>query len=130
MDWQLVHSVIQNPLTTNIFKPSFLFNSKDLIIEAKLATALGSQQDWYRAGFVSPVFSFPEIGLVNGQKQDIILKRQHLRMTNLSFPYEIEFYFHDWISSISLRFWKFNSVSGTPEIPIESNGTNFVVIVN
>ena len=129
MNWQLVHSLTQNPLTANPLKTNFIFNTKELIIEAKLVTALGSQQDWYRAGFVSPVFSFPDTGFVNGKKQDIALKRQYLKISDTSFPYQIEIYFHDWINSISLRFWERINLPVVPELPGGEYDVNFIVTI-
>lgn len=96
----------------------YLFKNSVFILEAICKNA---KPTWYKAGFICPVWEFPDVGKVNGKYQTINFKKQVIRFDQLEqFDFTVEFVAHDWIPDITLNFWE----TTMPLYPITTPAVN------
>lgn len=112
--WELKHVVTKPLITVNPFKIDFQFNKSTLLVAAVSSSA---DPAWHRAGYLYPIFFVPEVGYVKGLEKHVKLYIQRLTFENIKPTYHFEFYAHDWIASITLKFWE----SDDPEQLLPSN---------
>lgn len=103
MTWQMVHSASFEG-NIGVVEIDYLFKKPIFILEA---ICLNAKPTWYKAGFICPVWEFPNVGKVNGKYQTVNFKKQIIRFDQLEqFNFTVEFIAHDWIPDITLNFWE------------------------
>ena len=123
MAWQLIYSV---PLTqtTRPILIERVFEKTILIVEA---IAVDAKPTWYKAGYLSPVLTIPNVGLVRSASQNINLNKQLIKFEQLrDIAFQLEFVAHSWIPSISLNFWE-NDMPSYSSNPVSFGNTNTTV---
>jgi len=120
MTWELVYTV---PLTQTL-RPIVVeqvFSKSSLIVEA---IAVDARPTWYKAGLLYPLVNISDVGRVKGYGVPINLDKQLIKFDGLeNNAYQLEFYAHFWIPSISLSFWE-NDMPSYSTAPTFNGATN------
>lgn len=121
MTWELVYTV---PLTQTL-RPIIterVFNKSTLIVEA---IAVDAKPTWYKAGLLYPLIDIADVGRVKSFGQPINLDKQLIKFEQLeNIDFQLEFYAHSWIPTISLNFWEDDMpvIDLTPDQPVINPG--------
>lgn len=88
------------------------FNDSYLIVKSVCPDA---KPDWTRAGYCSPLFNMPEVGLVYGKSESVRLGSQLIYFDNpLHQSFKLSFFIHPWLPTVRLSFYAMTSKLNDP----------------
>lgn len=103
--WERVYSFTQSQSFSS-FLIDYDFSGTYLIVKSVCPTA---KADWTRAGYCSPLFNLPEVGLVYGKSESIKLGSQLVRFDNpQKQSFKLSFSIHPWLPTVGLTFYTFS----------------------
>lgn len=104
--WEQVFTVNQAQNSSN-FLIDYDFNGSYLIVKSSCQVA---KTKWIRAGYCSPLFAIPDVGLVQGKSQIIKLGNQLVNFDSplgLAQSFKLDFYLEPWLPTIDLTFYAY-----------------------